>query len=208
MDAPNTPILVWDRIVRIGHWLLALSFLVAYVSAESERWRMVHVASGCVVVAAVFMRLIWGTIGSQHARFSSFVRAPRQAIGYLKSLATLRPENHAGHNPAGGWAVVGLLSLSALASSTGWMAYNDIGGTRMGRWHETLSNLALLLVIVHVFAVLASSCLHRENLVRTMLTGWGKGHADQSIRDIGVFGVCLYFVALAGLAYAATILGS
>jgi cytochrome b len=205
-STPNnmaTKIVVWDRIVRLGHWVLVVSFIVAYASAESERWRLVHVSSGCLVFAAVVMRVVWGVIGTHHARFVSFISAPKRAITYLKSLATPRPEHHTGHNPAGGWAVVGLLGLSLLASITGWMAYNNVGGAKLGQWHELASNLALALVIVHVAAVVISSYLHKENLWMAMLTGFRQGQLSERIQDVGFMRVGLYFVILGLLAYAA-----
>jgi cytochrome b len=199
----TTKILVWDRIVRLGHWLLAISFIVAYVSAESERWRLVHAVSGCLVLAAVAMRLLWGIAGTRHALFTSFVRAPKHAISYLKSLASPHPEHHTGHNPAGGWAVIGLLALSAAASITGWMAYNNVGGAKLGQWHELASNLALLLVIVHVGAVVVSSYLHKENLLKAMLTGLRRGDLRERVKEVGCVRVGFYFAVLALVAYAA-----
>ncbi len=199
----NTKILIWDRIVRLGHWLLACSFIVAYMSAESERWRVVHVVSGCLVFAAVIMRVVWGFVGSYHARFINFVRHPKHAWAYLKSLTNKKPEHHEGHNPAGGWAVLGLLSLSLLASVTGWMAYNNLGGTKLSEWHELASNLAVLLVIVHVFAVIVSSYLHRENLITSMFTGLRHGNLSARIKDARAASIFLYFLVVACIAYAA-----
>jgi cytochrome b len=201
INTMNTKILVWDCIVRVGHWLLAGSFIVAYLSAESERWRILHVVSGCLVFAAVVMRVLWGIIGSRHARFTNFVSAPKHAIAYLKSLASRHPEPHTGHNPAGGWAVMGLLSLSLLASITGWMAYNNMGGTKLGEWHELAANLALLLVIIHVAAVLISSYLHKENLPAAMFTGLRKGSLGDRIKEVSLVGALLYFSVLISITY-------
>ncbi len=202
MNTMQIKIPVWDRIVRLGHWLLAGSFIVAYASAESERWRMVHVVSGCLVFAAVTMRVVWGVIGTRHARFVHFLNTPKHAITYLKSLVKPHPEHYTGHNPAGGWAVIGLLGLSLLASVTGWMAYNNVGGTKLGQWHELASNLAMLLVLLHVAAVVGSSYLHQENLVTAMLTGLRYGRLGERIQEVSILGVSLYFLILASIAYA------
>jgi cytochrome b len=186
INTMNTKILVWDCIVRVGHWLLAGSFIVAYLSAESERWRILHVVSGCLVFAAVVMRVLWGIIGSRHARFTNFVSAPKHAIAYLKSLASRHPEPHTGHNPAGGWAVMGLLNM---------------GGTKLGEWHELAANLALLLVIIHVAAVLISSYLHKENLPAAMFTGLRKGSLGDRIKEVSLVGALLYFSVLISITY-------
>lgn len=99
--------LVWDAPVRVFHWLLAISFAVAYLSAESERWGLVHVTAGYTMAGLVAFRVVWGLVGTRHARFTDFVRGPRAVLGYLRSLVTGRPQHHAGHNPAGALAIIG-----------------------------------------------------------------------------------------------------
>ena len=37
--------------------------------------------------------------------------------------------------------------------------------------HETAANLTVLLILLHVFGVIVSSRMHKENLVRAMVTG-------------------------------------
>lgn len=183
-------VLVWDLPVRIFHWLLAISFFGAYLTAESERWARVHITLGYTVAGLVAFRLVWGLVGTRTARFASFVRGPRAAVAYLRSLFTRRPEHHLGHNPAAAWAIVGLLGLAVGVTATGWAGYQGLGGDWLGEVHETAANLMLALVGVHVVAVIASSWLRREPLVRAMLTGRKPGPADQGIarawRPLGV----------------------
>jgi len=104
-------ILVWDVPTRVFHWLLAASFAGAFITADSEKWRDVHVALGYIMVALIAFRVVWGFVGTHYARFSSFAFGPGKVVAYLKSLLTRTPEHHVGHNPAGSWAVYGLLSL-------------------------------------------------------------------------------------------------
>ncbi len=73
-------ILVWDLPTRLMHWTLALSFAGAFVTAESERWRDVHVLFGYTVLEVVLLRVIWGFVGTRHARFVSFAAGPRAAL--------------------------------------------------------------------------------------------------------------------------------
>jgi len=174
-------ILVWDWPVRIGHWLMVGGFIVAWLTSESESWRLVHACSGAVVIAAAIFRLPWGFIGSRHARFVDFVRGPRSVIDYLSSLLKLQPAPHTGHNPAGGWAIVILLGLAIVCGVTGWAAYNEIGGEWLGELHEGLAATMLTVVIVHVSGVISGSVLHGENLVRAMLTGRKQGMPDEAI---------------------------
>lgn len=163
--------LVWDLPTRVFHWLLAASFATAWLSAESERWQLVHVTAGYTVAGLVVFRLVWGLVGTRHARFGDFVRGPGAVLAYLKSMVRGRPEHHAGHNPAGALAILGLLALAALTTATGWANYYEIGGDALEEVHEFLANAMLALVIVHVAAVVLSSLLHRENLVAAMIHG-------------------------------------
>ena len=68
------PVLVWDAPVRVFHWLMVLSFAGAYLTAESERWRLLHVTLGYTLAGLIVFRLLWGLVGTRHARFSDFVR--------------------------------------------------------------------------------------------------------------------------------------
>ena len=175
------PVLVWDLPVRVFHWLLAASFLGAFVTAESERWRLLHVTLGYTVGGLVVFRLLWGLIGTRHARFADFVRGPRAVVRYLRSLLSGRAEHHVGHNPAGALAIVGLLAASVLIVASGWAIFNDVGGEWLEDLHEGAANAMLALVAVHVLGVIVSSRLHHENLVRSMVTGRKLGLPADSI---------------------------
>ena len=175
-------VLVWDAPVRVFHWLLAASFAGAWLTAESERWQLVHVTLGYTVAGLVAFRILWGLIGTRHARFAAFVRGPRTVLAYLRSLATGRPEHHTGHNPAGAIAIVGLLALAIGVTSTGWATFNDVGGYRVSELHEGIATFMLALAAVHVAAVAVSSWLHRENLVGSMITGRKTTEPREGIR--------------------------
>lgn len=175
-------ILVWDLPTRLFHWLLAASFAGAWLTSESERWRDVHVTLGYTFAGLIAFRVLWGFIGSRYARFSSFVSGSGPVLRYLGSLLILRPERHVGHNPAGGWAVLALLGLGLATALTGYATYSDIGGHWLEELHEGAAGAMLALVFVHVGAVLLSSLLHRENLVRAMWSGYKHGSPEEAIR--------------------------
>ena len=167
-------ILVWDIAVRGFHWLLALSFLGALLTSESERYRDVHVMLGYTMLGLIAFRLVWALVGTRYARIASFAFGPRQVAGYLKSLLSGRPQHYVGHNPAGSWAIYALVGLTLLAGATGYAAFNDFGGHWMEELHEGAANLLIGAVVVHLAGVAVSSLLHRENLVRSMITGYKK----------------------------------
>lgn len=175
-------ILVWDLPTRLFHWLLAASFTGAFLTAESERWRDLHVALGYTMIGLIAFRVIWGFIGTRHARFSGFAFSPSKTFAYLRSLLTGKPQHYVGHNPAGSWVIYALLVLGVLSGLSGYATYNEIGGEWFEELHEALANSMLALVFVHVAGVLVSSLLHRENLVRSMIDGYKQGDASQAIR--------------------------
>lgn len=167
--------LVWDLPTRIFHWLLAASFVGAYVTGDGERWRDLHAMLGYTAGGLVVFRLLWGLLGTRYARFSAFPLSPRAVIDYLRSLLASSPRHYFGHNPAGSWAILLLLTLVLGAVVTGWSVYVERGPEWLEDVHETLSNAALAVVFVHVAGVVVSSFLHRENLVRAMVSGYKPG---------------------------------
>lgn len=179
--ASMTRITVWDLPTRVFHWLLALSFAVAFSSAESERWRDVHVMLGYTVLGLIGFRLVWGLIGSRYARFTAFASGPSRIAGYLKSLWSAQPQHHVGHNPAGALAIFLLLGLGLLVGLSGWASFSQTGGEWLEELHEGAANAMLALVAVHVLGVIVSSLLHRENLLLAMLSGNKRGHPSQAI---------------------------
>ena len=160
---------LWDAPVRLLHGLMALGLAGAWLTAEADGWRAVHIRYGFTLVGAMALRLVWGFIGSGPARFRHFVRGPAAVVAHLRDLLAGRAQPHAGHNPAGGWAVLALLAAGLATGGTGWLAWQ---GSNVGEeLHEAVANGLLLLVGVHVAAVLLSSWLARDRLMPAMLTG-------------------------------------
>ena len=195
-------ILVWDLPTRVGHWLLVASFAVAWLTGESEEWRLVHVAAGYTMLAVLAFRIFWGVAGTRYARFSSFLFTPRQAMGYLSGLLRGDKSHWVGHNPAGSYAIYLLILFGLSAAVSGWAAYSEIGGEMMKDFHEVLASTMLGVVGLHVAGVAVSGLLHRENLVRSMINGYKTGLGEESISSSRV----LWAVLLLGLAgWAATV---
>ena len=119
---------VWDLPVRVFHWTLAGSFIGAYALSDSERWRNVHVLLGYTVLGLLAFRLLWGFVGTRHARFRSFAYSPLAAVRYLRDEVAGRAQRYLGHNPAGSWAVYGMLLLGVATGVTGYLTFAKIGG--------------------------------------------------------------------------------
>ena len=175
-------ILVWDVPTRVFHWLLALSFFGAFLTAESERYRDIHVVLGYTLLGLLVFRLVWGFLGTRYAQFRSFMFKPGEIIGYLLSLLKGKAQHYTGHNPAGSVAIWLLLGLGLTAGLSGVLLFEDIGGDILEELHELLANAMLLIVFVHVAGVLLSSVMHGENLVRSMITGYKSGETNDGIR--------------------------
>jgi len=185
MSQPASTVRVWDPLIRIFHWTLVAAFAVAYFTEDDLL--TLHVWAGYLVGGLILFRLVWGFVGTPHARFSDFVRPPRQVIAYLKDVLAFRARRYLGHNPAGGVMILALLVslittvVTGLAvygagemagPMAGWLAgLGEQGAEALEEVHELFANLTLALVVAHVAGVVLASLQHRENLVRAMITG-------------------------------------
>lgn len=172
---------VWDLPLRIFHWLLVISFFVAYLTEDDLL--TLHVWAGYLVFGLIAFRLVWGFIGNQYARFSSFLCKPAESIRYVKEVIALKAKRYIGHNPAGAAMIVLLLVSLLITTLTGFAVYGAdqdagplafIGPKNEDLWeemHELFANLSLLLVFVHIAGVAIESYIHRENLARAMVHG-------------------------------------
>ncbi len=173
---------IWDPLVRVFHWSLVLFFFVAFITEDD--WLSLHIQAGYAVALLIVFRLFWGIVGSQHARFTTFVKTPTVAIFHLKQMLKRDTPHYAGHNPAAGLMVIALLLSISIVSLTGLIliaseGQGPLASTLFASWrgdwveeaHEFFANFTLLLVVAHVSGVLISSLLERENLVGAMVTG-------------------------------------
>lgn len=175
---------VWDPFVRIFHWSLVLTFTVAYLSGEE--FEVLHNNAGYAVLGLVLLRIVWGFVGTTHARFRDFVYPPGVVKGFLQDTFRRRARRYLGHNPAGGAMVIVMLLSLVITTLTG-IAYYGIADSAgplamlagSPEWskemleevHELFANLMVFLVVVHIIGVILEGRLHRENLVKSMLNG-------------------------------------
>lgn len=168
---PTVPSGVWDLPTRLFHWGLAGSVIAAWLSGGSGA--RLHETIGYTVVGLVVFRILWGLVGTRHARFKDFVRPPRQVYAYVLALTRLRAPHYVGHNPAGGLMILLLIGILVTLSATGMMMQSDafFGIMWVETTHTVSANSLLVLIPLHVIGVVVSSVLHRENLVTAMITG-------------------------------------
>jgi cytochrome b len=200
---------VWDLPLRAFHWLLALAVGVAFVAAQIGGNAMVwHGRAGLAVIGLLVFRIVWGFVGTTHARFASFVRGPAAIRAYLAGRW-----QGIGHNPLGALSVLALLGLLGSQAATGLFANDDIayqgylyalvGADRSARLtgiHKFFQPLLIALVLLHVGAIGYYTRVKKANLLRPMITGWTEATEASAIGPRGG-GVAAFFFAasLAGL---------
>lgn len=176
---------VWDLPVRLFHWMLVGLIVTSVITAELGGNAMeVHEYSGFTVLTLVLFRLLWGVLGSSHARFADFVRGPRAVFRYAGALLRGASPFHAGHNPLGGWMVLALLASLLLQAGTGLFANDDVMVEGpLAKWvskdtsdlltsvHEINFWVLATLIAIHVAAALFYLRVKHENLIRPMITG-------------------------------------
>lgn len=189
-ESAGRPVRVWDPLVRVLHWSLVAAFAVAWLTADELQ--PVHELAGYTVAGLLAFRLVWGFVGSHYARFAQFLAGPATTLGYLGDALKCRERRYLGHNPAGALMIVAILVTLSGTAFTGWLIEepartaivapaqaDDDGGAYRGDAaegplkdvHETLANLMLLLVALHVGGVVLASFRHHENLAGAMVTG-------------------------------------
>jgi cytochrome b len=220
--ADAVPVRVWDRPTRIFHWALVLCIAGSWFTAEEgmTEW---HERLGLTVLALVGFRIVWGIIGGEFARFSSFVRGPGAIAGYLRETMAGRHPEHAGHNPLGALAVLALLLLIAAQAGLGLFANDDIlyegplyhlvgydlSGTLTG-WHHRVFDVLLIVVGIHVAAVIGYLLFLREDLILPMITGVKRmtpAAVPQRVRRTPWWVALVILAACGAGAYGLTLLG-
>lgn len=185
MQQQTTDIMVWDPLIRIFHWLLAVCFAAAYL-LEDERI-MLHLVAGAVITGLIVFRLVWGIAGTRHARFADFLYKPREVLAHLGQLMRLKAGNHVGHTPAGSVMIFVLIAglialclsgiaLEGLQEGRGPMGSMMVNvsldtGYLIEKVHGFIADALAVLIVLHVGGVVVESWLQKQNLTLAMITG-------------------------------------
>lgn len=173
---------VWDPLVRIVHWSLAIAVVLGWVTTIPAlgAW---HVEVGYAALALVVVRIVWGFVGPRTARFAPFVRSPRATWAYARRVVRGRAERHLGHNPLGAWMVLALFSCVVGLAATGWLYSTDEfwGDRTVERIHVDFAWAIVALAALHVAGVVVTGIVHRENLVAAMLHGRKREAAEGDV---------------------------
>lgn len=181
--APGRGRLVNDAPMRMFHWLFALSFVGAYLSADSEHWRLVHVVLGYTVAGLLAFRVVYGLVGPRPYRLGTMGRKVSGAWAWLKTVRSAWATGGVGS--AGFWrqlpvhamavSLVALLAVVLPLTLSGYGSFHEWGGEWSSEvfeaLHEFFGNTALSLVGVHLALLAGQSFWRQKNMALPMLTG-------------------------------------
>jgi cytochrome b len=179
--------LVYDLPTRLFHWIFAGLFATAYLIASTAEDSAVfpwHMLAGLTLCLAVLLRLLWGVIGTRHARFASFPLSPLALLRYLKGLVTGGQSPVAGHNPASSWVAITLMGLGLGLGATGYLMTSSGNAESWEEVHELLANTFLAIVLLHIAGVALHALRHRDGFALSMVDG-RKQQVDPAERIAG-----------------------
>lgn len=174
---------VTDAPTRMFHWLFALCFAGAYVTADGEHWRLLHVTLGYTMAGLLGFRVLYGIWGPRTSGLGLLWRKLAGAPAWLRALpqaTSITQINwRQGQNLLMAAAIVLLLALVAPLTLSGYATYNDWGDALGGDWmeevHEFFGNALLFVALAHVVLIAGLSALRRKNQALPMLTGRVEG---------------------------------
>ncbi|MBO6550573.1 MAG: cytochrome b/b6 domain-containing protein [Rhizobiales bacterium] len=175
-------IMVWDPLVRLIHWTLAVAIILngGIVDEESS----LHEWIGYLAVGLIGVRLIWGLIGSEHARFSAFPLNPVAAIRHFVALSRGDKTVHLSHNPIGALMVYNIWLTVLLLGITGYMmgSFRFFGVDWVEEAHEMAFNWLVFSIILHIGGVIFDTWRTGVSIVRAMINGRKRIPEDSPIK--------------------------
>lgn len=154
----------WDAVVMVSHWLLAICFVGAVITQDSEKYRLLHVTMGYTMFGLVAFRLVWGFVGGKYARFNSIYPRIKKVIEYLQSLFTAEPQAFIGFHAIGFLAAYLLLAVILMVTISGYIVYEELGPDLFEDLHETLGNLLIAIVGIHIGGVVINAVIQKVKL--------------------------------------------
>ncbi|MDT0593979.1 cytochrome b/b6 domain-containing protein [Glaciecola petra] len=174
---------VWDLPIRLFHWLLVLAIVFQFVTGDLlDDAMQLHFYGGYTIIGLIIFRLLWGMLGTYYARFNQFIVSPVSAFKYLTKANNIV---YLGHNPAGAYSVVLLLSLIFTQAISGLFISDEIftDGPYYGLlnefWqslanfiHHNFMNVIFAAIALHVGAIIFYKIKYKEGLTSAMITGF------------------------------------
>jgi cytochrome b len=171
---------VWDPLVRVFDWTVAAAIGIDFFVLDDGRYW--HRAIGYTAAAALAVRIVWGFVGTRHARFADFWPTPRTVARHFRALLSGEDRKQLGHSPLGAVVMLLLMAILASISITGWMMRLDAfwGAEWLEEVHEVLADAIIVVASLHILAAIVESWRHHENLIWAMVTGKKRASAGDA----------------------------
>lgn len=165
--------LVYDWPTRIFHWLFAGLFLIAFMIAkmidDDSIWFSYHSLAGLTLGFVVLFRILWGFVGTRHARFVKFALNPKDLLSYFKGILSGDKRRWAGHNPASSWAAIAMMFMAIGLSVTGYLMTSGPNKETFEDVHELLANGFIVVTVLHVAGIVLHTLRHNEMIGLSMI---------------------------------------
>ncbi len=199
-----TRIFAFDIPTRLFHWIMATLFISAYMIVEfvdsEEVLFSYHMILGLTLAVAVILRIIWGFLGSEYARFTSLHLNPKDAINYFLNLHKSKTL-YAGHNPASSWILIIMILLALGLASTGTLMALDVYKSTVEEIHELLADAFLFSVIAHILGIIIHTVLHKDPIALAMIHGQKSTTENANSIRRSHWAIGILFIVLIGLSF-------
>lgn len=195
-----TRVLIWDLPVRLFHWMLTLLILgalaISLLVDDSSPWYPYHSVLALIAAPLIVLRILWGFVGTRHARFWSFLFSPKAVVKYFIDALRWRETRHAGHNPGAAYFVILLMLLPLLSVLSGYQLGQ--GNKQVKEFHEILAYVLLGVIGVHILGVILHTLRHKELIALSMVDGKKQAEPSQAIASSRpIVGLLFLLIALA-----------
>lgn len=173
-----------DAPTRAFHWLFALSFAGAWLTAESERWRDLHITLGYAFGGLLLFRLVYGLVGPRQVRLPLLWRRASGLGGWLRGALAGQPDLPRLATLGMGAAMLLLLLVAAPLVLSGYAGHIDWLGLEdaLAELHEFFANTLMALVLTHLALIAVLSLMRRKNTALPMLTGHTSGTGPDVVK--------------------------
>ena len=172
---------IWDLPIRLFHWLLVFciagSFITINLGDELIQW---HAYFGYSILTLLIFRIIWGFVGSTHARFASFVPSKKAILAYLSGTSP----RVLGHNPIGALSIFVLLFVLSIQVITGLFVNDEVSfqgplakyvssslSSFLSVIHQGNQVVIYILITIHIAAIWYYKKFKGEDLIKPMING-------------------------------------
>lgn len=202
---------IWDLPTRLLHAMFILGIFTAFAIANLANFDDGsfdrHAIVGLILLVVLALRMLWGILGTKHARFDSYVLSRSKLVQYLIAALNFRARRsesahdvvpYSGHNPATSLAAIVMFTLLLGIIITGILLGRGVHTVEAA--HSLLVYALLFVIATHVAGVMLHSIRHREFLVFAMLTGRKRSDpsaAIQRTRPVVALVMFIFIVAIA-----------